>query len=77
MHQITGFYFLTNKDGRKHVVYSTLYKDGRYCSMHDATGLTDEQARGKFVIEHSNEVDHLLREKNKQQSKIIYHGNES
>lgn len=75
MHQITGFYFFTKpKTGKRYVMYSTLYKSGRYASTHDCTGLTDAQARGKFIIEHSNEVDTLLRQEreNKQkQSKII------
>lgn len=73
MHSITGFYFFTKADGKKFVVYSTLYKSGRYASIHDCTGLTDEQARGKFVIEHSNEVDHLMKVKkqNESRSKII------
>lgn len=73
MHQITGYFFITHKNGKKFVIYSTLYKSGRYASMHECTGITDEQARGKFIIEHSKEVDHLLREeqKNKSHSKII------
>lgn len=69
MHQVTGFYFF-NKDDKKYVVYSTLYKHGRYASVHECTGLTDPQAQGKFLIDHSNEVDLLLRQK-KSNSKII------
>lgn len=69
MHQITGYYFFT-KGEKKFVVYSTLYKAGRFASMHECTGLTDEQARGKFLIEHSNEVDLLIKQK-KQQNKIV------
>jgi hypothetical protein len=53
------------------VVYSTLYKSGRWASMHECTGLTDEQARGKFVVEHSEEVDRLMMQKEKAKSKII------
>jgi hypothetical protein len=71
MHQITGFYFFSHKDGSKYVVYSTLYKSGRWASMHECTGLTDEQARGKFVVEHSEEVDRLMKQKEKAKSKII------
>lgn len=73
MHQITGYYFFSHKNGKKYVVYSTLYKSGRWASMHDCTGLTEAQARGKFVIEHSEEVDRLMAEKkkNETQSKII------
>jgi hypothetical protein len=72
MHQVTGFYFFT-KDDKKYVVYSTLYKSGRYASFHEYTGLTDEQARGRFIIEHSKEVDSLLMQKqsNENKSKII------
>jgi hypothetical protein len=69
MHQITGFYFFTKADGKKFVVYSTKYPSGRYCSLHECTGLADEQARGKFILEHSKEVDYLIRQKNN--SKII------
>jgi hypothetical protein len=68
MHQITGFYFFTHKDGRKFVIYSTRYKSGRYANTFECTGLTDEQARGKFIVEHSKMVDATLRQT---QSKII------
>jgi hypothetical protein len=73
MHPITGYYFFSHANGKKYVVYSTLYKSGRYASMHECTDLTDEQARGKFVIEHSNEVDLVMRQKqvNEQQNKIV------
>jgi hypothetical protein len=71
-HQITGFYFFKKGD-KSYVVYSTLYKSGRYASWHECTGLTEEQARGKFVLEHSAEVDLLMRQKkaNDSKSKII------
>jgi hypothetical protein len=59
-HQITGYYFF-NKGEKKYVIYSTKYKGGRYASMHECTGLTEEQARGKFITAHSEEVDHLLK----------------
>ena len=62
MHQITGYYFFT-KGEKKYVIYSTKYPDGRFASMHECTGMTDEQARGRFIIEHSEEVDYLMREK--------------
>jgi hypothetical protein len=65
-HQITGFYFYKN-----YVIYSTKYESGRYCSMHDRTGLTDEQAMGKFIIEHSKEVDYLIRDKKQKDSLTI------
>jgi hypothetical protein len=73
MHQITGYFFFSNKKGKKYVVYSTLYKSGRYASMHNCTGMSDDQARGAFILEHSREVDHLLTQEkaNKNQSKII------
>jgi hypothetical protein len=70
-HTITGFYFFSHVNGKKYVVYSTLYKSGRWASMHECTGLTDEQARGKFVVEHSEEVDRLMMQKEKAKSKII------
>lgn len=69
MHQVTGFYFF-NKGEKKYVVYSTLYKSGRYASWHDCTGLTDEQARGKFLVEHSNEVDLLMKQKKRDENKV-------
>jgi hypothetical protein len=71
-HQITGYYFFT-KGEKKFVIYSTKYKGGRYASIHECTELTDEQARGKFVIEHSNEVDQLMKQKeiDEQKHKII------
>lgn len=68
-HPITGFYFHITKEGVKWVGYSTLYHSGRYLSWHNATGLTDEQARGKFIVEHSQEVDHLIAEKQKKENK--------
>jgi hypothetical protein len=68
MHQITGFYFFT-KGEKKYVIYSTLYSHGRYANTFECTGLTDEQARGKFIIEHSKMVDLSL--KQKQNQKII------
>lgn len=68
MHQITGYYFFTKGD-KKFLVYSTLYKSGRWASFHDCTGLTDEQARGKFIVEHSKEVDLLMAQKKKDESK--------
>lgn len=74
MHQITGYFFFTHKNGKKYVIYSTLYSSGRYASTHECTGLTDEQARGKFIIEHSNEVDVLLaqkRQNERENSKLI------
>lgn len=71
MHQITGYYFL----GQKHVMYSTMYSHGRYCSIHDRTGLTEAQAKGRFIVEHSQEVDRLIKERKdrekQQHSKII------
>lgn len=70
MHQITGYRFTG-----KWVIYSTLYSHGKYASMHDRTGLTDQQAMGKFIVEHSYEVDYLIKRKNdlekEQHSKII------
>jgi hypothetical protein len=39
--------------------------------MHDRTGLTDEQAMGKFIIEHSKEVDYLIRDKKQKDSLTI------
>jgi hypothetical protein len=73
MHQITGFRFFTKNNGNKYVVYSTLYSHGRYASLHDCTGLTDQQAMGKFIVEHNHEVDRLLKEKqaNEKQSLIL------
>jgi hypothetical protein len=65
MHQITGFYFTG-----KYVFYSTKYAHARYMSCHDRTGLTDEQAKGKFIIEHNREVDYLIAQK-RENSKII------
>ena len=62
------------KGDKRFVVYSTLYKSGRYASWHDCTGMPDDQARGKFLMEHSNEEDHLLKTENQQnekRSKII------
>jgi hypothetical protein len=70
MHQITGYYFFTKGD-KKFVIYSTKYDSGRFASMHDCTGLTDEQARGKFIVEHSKEVDFLRKEKQRQDSLTI------
>lgn len=74
MHPVTGYFFFTNaKTGRKHVIYSTLYSDGWFASMHDCTGLTEQQARGRFLVEHSWEVDVLIKQKavNENKSKII------
>jgi hypothetical protein len=73
MHTITGFYFFSHKNGKKYVIYSTLYKLGRFASLHECTGMTDAQARGAFVIEHSREVDYLMKVKkqNDNKSKII------
>jgi hypothetical protein len=68
MHQITGFRFF-NKGPKRFVIYSTLYKSGRWASMHECTGLTDEQARGKFIVEHSEEVDRLMAQKKLNDSK--------
>jgi hypothetical protein len=70
MHQITGYYFFTKGD-KKFVIYSTKYDSGRFASMHECTGLTDEQARGRFIVEHSQEVDFLRREKQRQDSLTI------
>lgn len=63
MHQITGFYFFTHKDGRRFVIYSTLYQSGRFASFHDCTGMTEQQARGAFITQHNHEVDRLLVQK--------------
>jgi hypothetical protein len=68
MHSITGFFFFDHKDGRRFVIYSTLYSHGRYANTFECTGLTDEQARGKFVLDHSKLVDNTLKS---QKSKII------
>lgn len=68
MHQITGYYFFTKGD-KRFVVYSTLYQSGRYASFHDCTGLTEEQAKGKFIIDHNKEVDLLMQQKKKNDSK--------
>lgn len=57
------------KGEKRFVMYSTLYRGGRFSSMHECTGLTDEQAKGKFIIEHSNEVDHLIAEKQRRENK--------
>lgn len=77
MHLPTGYYFL----GTKWVMYSTKYESGRWASIHDRTGLSEEQARGKFLVEHSHEVDRLMVEAKTKQSKhllnIIQDGNES
>lgn len=70
MHQITGFYFFDHKDGRRFVIYSTLYKEGRFANTFECTGLTDEQARGKFIVDHSRMVDASLNQLRKQ-SKIV------
>jgi hypothetical protein len=70
MHQITGYYFFEKGD-KKFVIYSTKYESGRFASMHECTGLTDEQARGKFIVEHSKEVDFLRMEKQRQDSLTI------
>lgn len=67
MHQVTGYYFTG-----KWVIYSTLYRQGRYASIHDRTGLTDQQAMGKFLIEHSHEVDYLLLQEQKQQHSKLH-----
>jgi hypothetical protein len=69
MHKITGFFFFDHKDGRRFVIYSTLYESGRYANTFECTGLTDEQARGKFVIDHSNMVELTLKQQRK--SKLI------
>jgi hypothetical protein len=68
MHQITGYYFFTKSD-KRFVVYSTLYQSGRYASFHDCTGLTEEQAKGKFIVDHNKEVDFLMQQKKKNDSK--------
>lgn len=70
MHQITGYYFF-NKGDKKYVIYSTKYPSRRFASVHECTDLTDEQARGKFIVEHSNEVDYLIKEKQRQDSLTI------
>jgi hypothetical protein len=70
MHQITGFYFF-NKGEKKFVIYSTKYDSGRFASVHEYTGLTDEQARGRFIVEHSEEVDYLIRDKKQKDSLTI------
>lgn len=66
--QVTGFYFHKN-----YVIYSTKTKEGRFCSMHNREGLTDQQAMGKFHLEHAREVEHLVRIKKEgeEQHKII------
>jgi hypothetical protein len=72
MHQITGYRFF-NKGQKKYVMYSTLYERGRFATVHECTDLTDQQAMGKFICEHSHEVDRMIREQeaNKKHSKII------
>lgn len=69
MHYPTGYYFFSHKDGRKFVIYSTLYKEGRFANTFECTGLTDEQARGKFLIDHSKMVDSSMVQKRLQESK--------
>lgn len=64
MYQVTGFYF-----HKHYVIYSTKTTTGRFASMHDRTGLTDQQAQGKFHIEHSEEVDRLIKQKKDTDSK--------
>ena len=64
MHLITGYYF-----HKHYVIYSTKTKDGRFCSMHDRTDLTDQQAMGKFIVEHNHEVETLIRQKKREESK--------
>ena len=71
MHQITGYYFLTHRNGKRYVIYSTYYEHGKYRSWHECTGLTDEQAKGKFIIEHSHEVDYLIKDKKQKDSLTI------
>jgi hypothetical protein len=68
MHYPTGFYFFT-KGEKKYVIYSTLYKSGRYANTFECTDLTDEQARGKYLIDHSKMVDATMRQKQMQESK--------
>lgn len=47
----------------KYVMYSTIIKDDRFMSIHDRTGLTDEQAQHRFMNKHRDEVQLLIREK--------------
>lgn len=74
MHPVTGYYFLGGAGG-KYVMYSTMYDHGRYLSIHNREGLTEAQAKGKFLVEHSHEVDRLMKEnrdrEKQQHSKII------
>lgn len=58
MFKITGFYF-----AGKYVFYSTLIGKDRFMSIHDRTGLTDEQAMNLFVGKHNEEVKQLIIQK--------------
>jgi hypothetical protein len=55
---ITGIYFVN-----KYVVYSSMVNGDRFASIHNRTGLSDEQAKGYFVKEHQKEVRYLIRQK--------------
>ena len=58
MYKVTRFEYLG-----KHIAYVSVVQRNAYISIHNRDGLTDQQARMKFHIEHTNEVDYLIRKK--------------
>lgn len=60
MFKITGYYFTS-----KYVIYSSVVNDpvlgtNRFCSIHDRSELTDEQAKHRFKSKHNQEVRSLI-----------------
>lgn len=53
------------------VVYTTIIAGAAYQSIHERSGLTDQQARESFHREHNAEVLILLRQKAKYENPLI------
>lgn len=84
-YKITRAEFYLDKKGKRWVIYFSVVESNCYCSIHDATGLSDEQARGtfdkkegylhgKFRREHFRQVTSQvqeIKEKESRNSKII------
>jgi hypothetical protein len=47
-YKITRAEFFTDKKGKRWVIYFSVVEGNCYASVHDITGLTDEQAKGVF-----------------------------
>jgi hypothetical protein len=47
-YKISRAEYFIDKTGKRWVVYLSVVDGNAYCSIHDSTGLTDDEAKGKY-----------------------------